>query len=67
MPVKFIVGENDPTYNIPGAKVYIHEGGFKTDVPLLEDIVVLKGAGHFINQERAEEINAQIHDFIKKF
>ncbi|KAK3041931.1 hypothetical protein RJ639_002239 [Escallonia herrerae] len=67
VPVKFVVGDLDMTYTTPGVKEYIHNGGFKKDVPLLEDVVVMEGVGHFINQEKAEEINAHIHDFIKKF
>jgi pimeloyl-ACP methyl ester carboxylesterase len=48
-------------------KSYIHKGGLKRDVPLLEEVVVIKGAGHFIQQERAQEISEHIHDYIKKF
>lgn len=54
-------------YNIPGAKEYIHNGGFKKYVPLLEEVVVLEGAAHFVNQERPDEINKHIYDFIQKF
>lgn len=68
VPVKFIVGDVDMTYTTPGMKEYIHGGGFKSDVPLLdEDIVVMENAGHFINQERPDEVNNLIYDFIKKF
>jgi pimeloyl-ACP methyl ester carboxylesterase len=67
VPVKFIVGDLDLTYNAPGAKDYIHKGGLKRDVPLLEDVVVIEGAGHFVHQERADEINKHIYDFFKKF
>ncbi|CAL5198909.1 unnamed protein product [Lathyrus oleraceus] len=67
VPVKFIVGDLDLTYNAPGAKDYIHKGGLKRDVPLLEDVVVIEGAGHFLHQERADEINKHIYDFFKKF
>ncbi|KAL2960213.1 hypothetical protein AAZX31_17G027400 [Glycine max] len=67
VPVKFIVGDLDLTYNAPGAKEYIHKGGFKRDVPLLEDVVVLEGAGHFLHQERPDEISNHIYDFFKKF
>lgn len=66
VPVKFIVGELDMVYSTPVMKEYVHGGGFKKDVPLLEDVVVMEGVGHFINQERAEEVNMHIHDFIKK-
>ncbi|MQM05473.1 hypothetical protein Taro_038279 [Colocasia esculenta] len=67
VPVKFIVGDLDLTYTIPGVQDYIHKGGFKKDVPLLEDVVVMKGVGHFINQEKGPEITDHIYDFIKQF
>lgn len=67
VPVKFVVGDLDLTYNTLDAKDYIHSGGFKKDVPLLEDVVVMEGVGHFLNQERADEISTHIYDFIKKF
>lgn len=67
VPVKFIVGDLDMIYTTLGAKEYVHGGGFKGDVPFLEEPVIMEGVAHFINQERAEEINNHIHDFIKKF
>ncbi|XP_022155318.1 uncharacterized protein LOC111022450 [Momordica charantia] len=67
VPVKFVVGDLDMTYHFAGAKEYIHNGGFKKDVPFLEEVVVMKDTAHFINQERPQEISTHIHDFIKKF
>ncbi|KAL6638207.1 hypothetical protein ACP70R_025779 [Stipagrostis hirtigluma subsp. patula] len=67
VPTKFIVGDGDLTYHYPGIQDYIHKGGFKADVPLLEDVVVIPGAGHFIQQEKADEVSKHIHDFIAKF
>ncbi|XP_062212929.1 uncharacterized protein LOC133913720 isoform X1 [Phragmites australis] len=67
VPTKFIVGDGDLTYQYPGIKDYIHKGGFKADVPLLEDVVVIPGAGHFIQQEKADEVSKHIYDFISKF
>lgn len=52
MPVKFIVGDLDMSYTTPGVKEFVHGSGFKKHVPLLEDVVVIEGTGHFINQER---------------
>ncbi|KAK2989320.1 hypothetical protein RJ640_014779, partial [Escallonia rubra] len=66
VPTKFIIGDLDLTYHIPGAKEYIHNGRFQKDVPLLEEVVVMEGVAHFINQEKPDEINQHIHDFIKK-
>ena len=67
VPVKFMVGDLDLTYNSAGTKDYIHKGGFKKDVPLLEEVVVIPGAAHFINQAKPDEISDHIYDFIKKF
>lgn len=66
VPVKFIVGDLDITYNAPGAKDYLHKGTFKKQVPLLEEVVVLQGVGHFIHQEKPKEINDHIYNFICK-
>ncbi|GAB4835786.1 hypothetical protein Ancab_000702 [Ancistrocladus abbreviatus] len=69
VPVKYITGDLDMVYNMPGVKDYVHsnKGGFKKDVPLLEEVVVMEGVGHFINQEKAEDISNHIHDFISRF
>lgn len=67
VPVKFIVGDLDITYHFEGAKEYIHKGGFKRDVPLLEEVVIVEDAGHFVHEERPHEINTHIHDFFNKF
>lgn len=67
VPVKFIVGDMDLSYHMGSNKNYIHKGGFKRDVPFLQDLVVMKGAGHFINQERPNEVSDHIYDFIQKF
>ncbi|XP_038716599.1 epoxide hydrolase A [Tripterygium wilfordii] len=67
VPVKFIVGDLDMVYTTPGVKEYIASGLFKRDVPLLDEVVVMEGVGHFINQERAEEINTHIYEYIREF
>ncbi|KDP28186.1 hypothetical protein JCGZ_13957 [Jatropha curcas] len=67
VPVKFIVGDLDTAYNLPGVKEYVNNGGFKNDVPLLEEVVIMEGVAHFIIQEKAQEISQHIYDFIKKF
>ncbi|KAL8254394.1 hypothetical protein R6Q59_032615 [Mikania micrantha] len=67
VPTKFVVGDMDLTYHMPGVKDYMDNGRFKNDVPLLEEVVVMKGVAHFINQEKPDEINKHIIDFIKKF
>ncbi|KAJ6940932.1 hypothetical protein NC651_006905 [Populus alba x Populus x berolinensis] len=67
VPAKFIVGDLDLLYNIPGLKDHIHNGGFKKDVPVLEEVVVMEGVAHFLQQEKPEEVNKHIYDFVKKF
>lgn len=67
VPVKFIVGDQDLVYNNKGMKEYIHNGGFKKYVPYLQEVVVMEGVAHFINQEKAEEVGAHVYEFIKKF
>jgi len=54
-------------YTSLNMKEYIHGGGFKEDVPNLEEVIVQKGVAHFNNQEAAEEISNYIYEFIKKF
>ncbi|KAF3338558.1 bifunctional epoxide hydrolase 2-like protein [Carex littledalei] len=67
VPTKYIVGDRDITYHYPGIQDFIHKGGLKGYVPLLKETVVVPGAGHFIQQERAQEISDHIYDFIKMF
>jgi pimeloyl-ACP methyl ester carboxylesterase len=67
VPTKFIIGDLDLTYHFPGVKEYINNGGFKKDVPLLEQVVVMEDVAHFLNQEKPEEISNHIYDFIKNF
>ncbi|ESR57628.1 hypothetical protein CICLE_v10021228mg [Citrus x clementina] len=67
IPVKFMVGDLDITYHIPGIREYIQNGGFKKDVPGLQEVIVMEGVAHFINQEKADEVSSHIYDFIKQF
>ncbi|XP_057727778.1 uncharacterized protein LOC130943778 [Arachis stenosperma] len=67
VPVKYIAGELDMVYTSLGMKDYVHGGGFKEDVPNLEEVIIQKGVAHFNNHETAEEISNHIYDFIKKF
>ncbi|MBA0767587.1 hypothetical protein Gotri_016456 [Gossypium trilobum] len=64
---KFVVGDVDLVYHMPGMKEYIHNGGFKKDVPMLEEVVVMEGVGHFIHMEKPDEINKFIYDFFHQF
>ena len=59
-PALFIVGENDPVRLYAGA----HEAGLKDWVPGLTRSVVVPGAGHWIQQERPEAVNALLLEFL---
>ncbi|XP_010544465.1 PREDICTED: bifunctional epoxide hydrolase 2-like [Tarenaya hassleriana] len=67
VPTKFIIGDLDHVYHMPGIKEYIHGPQFKEDVPLLDPPVVMLGVAHWINQEKPDEILHHIYDFIRKF
>ena len=67
VPAKHIVGEFDLVYNMPGAKDFIHKGEFQKYVPLLQEVVVMEGTAHFINEEKPDEINNHIYQFFKQF
>ncbi|KAL2458319.1 alpha/beta-hydrolase superfamily protein [Forsythia ovata] len=67
VPVKFVVGDMDLAYHFPGVKEYIDNGGFKKDVPYLQEVIVMEGVAHFLNQEKPEELSCHIYDFINKF
>ncbi|CAD6255436.1 unnamed protein product [Miscanthus lutarioriparius] len=65
VPTKYIAGEDAMSYN--RVKEYIHKGGLKRDVPGLEEVAVIAGAGHYVHLEKAEEVTEHIYEFIKKF
>ncbi|XXG80583.1 hypothetical protein AAC387_Pa09g1413 [Persea americana] len=63
---KFIVGDMALTFNTLGTKEYINSGLFNKGVPFLNEVVIIKGAGHFIHEERPDQITDHIHDIIQK-
>ena len=60
VPALFVVGENDPVRHYAGRQ----EATLKDWVPKLTRMEVLPGAGHWIQQERAEAVNALLLDFL---
>ncbi|GMI84162.1 hypothetical protein like AT4G15960 [Hibiscus trionum] len=67
VPVKFAIGDLDLVYTMPGMKDYIEKGGFKRDVPMLEEAIVMKGVSHWIHQQIPDQINQLLFDFFSKF
>ena len=61
------MGDLDPTYNTPAFKEFMNINELKKHVPLLEEVVVMEGVGHFVQEEKADEINQHIHDFFQRF
>lgn len=56
VPVKYITRYLDLSCNMPGNQEYIHKRGFKRDVRLLEDLVIMEEIAHLINQEKPIEL-----------
>jgi pimeloyl-ACP methyl ester carboxylesterase len=59
-PALFITGENDPV------RAFVPADGMKRLVPGLKDMIVMPGAGHWIQQERAAEVNDALLEFLKE-
>ena len=60
VPAAFVVGERDPVRHYAGQ----HEAGLKEWIPDLRLQVVVPGAGHWIQQERADEVNRLLVAFL---
>ncbi len=61
VPALFIVGEKDPVRGYSGSA----EAELEQWVPGLRDRLVVPGAGHWIQQERPEAVNAALIGFLK--
>ncbi len=59
-PAFFLVGERDPVRHYAGH----HEAGLKDWLIDLRGQVVLPGTGHWVQQERADEVNAALLAFL---
>ncbi|PHT59623.1 hypothetical protein CQW23_01986 [Capsicum baccatum] len=66
VPVKFIVGDLDLTYNAPGAKDYLHKGAFKKLVPLLDEVVVLQADKANLDEIPSRPVGIDV-DFEKSY
>jgi pimeloyl-ACP methyl ester carboxylesterase len=59
-PALFIIGEKDP------GRAFAPVDLMRPLVPHLEEVRVIPGAGHWIQQERAAEVNAALLAFLKE-
>ena len=61
VPGAFVVGERDPVRHYAGP----HEAGLKDWIPDLRMQAVIPGAGHWIQQERPDEVSGFLLDFLR--
>lgn len=59
-PALYLIGEKDPARALAPVDV------MKPLVPRLEEVLVIPDAGHWVQQERAAEVNAALLAFLKK-
>ena len=62
VPAAFVVGERDPVRHYAGQ----HEAGLKDWLTDLRMKVVVPGAGHWIQQERADAVNGLLIQFLSE-
>ncbi len=60
----FIAGTRDPVISSATSKAALAE--MKTTVPNLEPQVLIEGAGHFIQQERPQQVNTALIQFLRR-
>ncbi len=63
VPAQFIAGSRDGVLRFPAAQSQLD--AFPKTLPKLRGKHILDGAGHWIQQERAAEVNALLVDFLK--
>ncbi len=59
VPALFITGEKDPV------RGFASEANIRAAVPNLKDLVLVPGAGHWVQQERPAEVNAALLKFLR--
>jgi pimeloyl-ACP methyl ester carboxylesterase len=59
VPALFITGEKDVV------RTFAPEDTIRQNVPNLKDLVIVPGAGHWVQQERPAEVNAALIKFLK--
>jgi pimeloyl-ACP methyl ester carboxylesterase len=64
VPALYIAGDRDPVVAFPGMDRAI--ANLANDVPQLRGKIMLRGCGHWTQQERASEVNAAVIDFLRQ-
>ncbi len=63
VPALYVAGERDLVLAFPGAKELV--ANLKMFVPNLQQTILLPGCGHWTQQERPQEVNAAMIDFLR--
>ena len=63
LPSLFIAGREDAVLSFPGMNMVM--AGLQHSLPGLQRSIVIDGAGHWIQQERADDVNAALLDFLR--
>ena len=63
VPALFMAGDRDLVMAFKGMSEYL--ANMKTFVPELRESIILPGCGHWIQQERAAEVNAAMTAFVR--
>jgi epoxide hydrolase A/B len=64
VPALYVVGDRDVVYHFPGAGPQMLNA-LPTFVPNVKQTVLLEGCGHWTQQERAEEVNRLLVEFVQ--
>lgn len=64
VPALYLAGERDPGLAMPGMR-QIDVGAMPELVPALAGSHIIAGAGHWLQQERPEEVNAYLVPFLR--
>ena len=64
VPALYVVGDRDGVYRSPSWSHLVPS--LKQFVPLLRETIVLKGCGHWTQQERAKDVNNALLEFLKQ-
>src|SRR6185437_7533859 len=62
-PSLFIAGERDPVIAMPGMRTALEE--LRPVLPGLTKSVIIEGAGHWVQQEAPDQVNALLLDFLR--
>jgi pimeloyl-ACP methyl ester carboxylesterase len=64
VPALYMAGDRDPVVAFPGMDQLVPN--LSQVVPQLRGTTMLPGCGHWTQQERAQEVNAAIIDFLRR-